>query len=150
MRNTYNINFYCRPCKANKNGLAPIELSIIINGKRTFIQLPRKEYPATFKKQSQSKRSNPIREYMDLIRNQFNSIQLDMLKYNIPLTAEALKEYFRAGGVKSYTIKDLFDEYMNLLEKRVDVNLSYKAFCKYKDAARCFFNMMILDIQQVK
>lgn len=139
-RTTYSLSWYCRQSKASKKtGLAPIELSLVINGTRVFINLPRKEYPNEFKKAISAKRTNPIKEYLEEVRNQFNNIQTDMLKNGITLTADTLKEYYHNGGIKTYTIKDLFDEYYKLLEKRVDVNLSYSAYRKYKDARNCFY-----------
>ena len=48
-RSTANVSFYCRESKKNKDGLAPIEMVIILNTRRCFIQLPRKEYPSQFK-----------------------------------------------------------------------------------------------------
>ncbi len=42
-RSTANVSFYCRESKKNKDGLAPIELVIILNTRRRFIQLPRKD-----------------------------------------------------------------------------------------------------------
>lgn len=53
---TLNVSFYCRPCKADKKGRAPVELSLIINGERAIITLPRKEYPEVFKKQMAMKK----------------------------------------------------------------------------------------------
>ena len=40
-RNTANASFYCRESKKNKDGTAPIEVSLVINGKRCYVQLPR-------------------------------------------------------------------------------------------------------------
>ena len=54
-RNTANVSFYCRESKKNKDGLAPIELSLVINRKRCYVQLPRKEDPAQFKRELMSK-----------------------------------------------------------------------------------------------
>lgn len=138
-RQTYSLSFYCRSSKADKKGLASIELSVIINGKRVFINLPRKEYPAIFKKSVESKRINPLKEYLEEVRNQFNQIQLDMMRNNIPLTSESLKEYYKTGGVKQFTIENAFDEYTALLKKRVGIDLSIGAFNKYEDAFSCFF-----------
>ena len=42
-RSTANVSFYCRESKKNKDGLAPIEMVIILNTRRCFIQLPRKD-----------------------------------------------------------------------------------------------------------
>lgn len=137
-RLTYNLSFYCRSSKASKKGLAPIELSLIINGKRCFIQLPRKEYPSIFKKSVESKRTNPVKEYIDEVRNQFNSIQLDMMRNNIPLSADSLKEYYKTGGVKKFTIDDALNEYLELLQKRIDVDLEMCSYHKYVAAINCF------------
>lgn len=140
MRTTFNISYYCRNCKADKKGFAPIELSLIINGKRVFIHLPRKENPNEFKKAVNSKRNNDIKEYLEEVRIQFNKIQLDLMKNGIPLTAESLKHYYQTGGVKDYRLKDLFDEYTQLLWKRVLGNdLSVKAYDKYRNAFSAFF-----------
>ena len=43
MRSTFNISFVCRKSKANKLGYSAIEMSIVINGERTYITLGRKE-----------------------------------------------------------------------------------------------------------
>ena len=137
-RLTYFLSFYCRSSKASKNGLAPIELSLIINGKRCFIQLPRKEYPSVFKKSIQSKRTNPVKEYIEEVRNQFNSIQLDMMRNNIPLSADSLKSYYKTGGIKKFTIEDALNEYLELLQKRIDVDLEICSYHKYVAAINCF------------
>lgn len=140
-RLTHSLSFYCRSSKVSKKtGLAPIELSIVINGERVFINLPRKEYPDVFKKSVQSKRNNPVKDFIEEVRNKFNTIELEMMKNNIPLTSENLKKYFRTGGVKTYTVGDMFDEYFKLLEKRVDVNLTFEAYKNYLKARNCFYN----------
>lgn len=142
MRNTYNIQVYCRYSKMNKNGLAPLEISILINGKRCFIQLPRKEYPTQFKKAVESKRDNPIKEYIREIQNQFNNIQLDMMKNHIPLTAETLREYYRNGGYKPYTVEDLFNDFLTINRKRVGTDLTFPAYQKYEYVRDLFFSQI--------
>lgn len=138
MRATHTIQLYCRQSKANKQGLANIEVSLIINGKRVFINLPRKEYPSEFKKMMESKRGNEIKEYVDEVRRKFSTIELDMMRSNIPLTAESVREYFKNGGVKSMTVGDLFDEYLDMLYKRVGKDLTHSAYKKYQNAFDCF------------
>ena len=126
----------------NKNGLAPFEISILINGKRCFIQLPRKEYPAQFKKAVASKRDNPTKEYIREIQNQFNNIQLDMMKNHIPLTAETLREYYRNGGYKPYTVEDLFNDFLTINRKRVGTDLTFPAYQKYEYVRDLFFSQV--------
>ena len=94
-RSTANVSFYCRESKKNKDGLAPIELVIILNTRRCFIQLPRKEYPYQFKAQTQGKKRTDLIEYLDGIRARLNQITTTFLMEGQPLTADALKAYFQ-------------------------------------------------------
>ena len=73
-RSTANVSFYCRESKKNKDGLAPIEMVIILNTRRCFIQLPRKEYPYQFKVQTKGKKRTDLIEYLDGIRARLNQI----------------------------------------------------------------------------
>ena len=122
-RSTANVSFYCRESKKNKDGLAPIELVIILNTRRRFIQLPRKEYPSQFKAQLRGKKRTDLIDYLDGIRVRLNEIATSFLMEGQPLTADALKAYFKTGGYVVYTIEDLFNDYMHILSKRVGKDL---------------------------
>ena len=56
----YNFSFICRASKIDKKGFAPIELSIIINGTRTYVILPMKFEPTLFNKMMASKRNGSL------------------------------------------------------------------------------------------
>ena len=145
MRQSFNISFYCRPSKTNNAGYAPVELSICINGKRVFVQLPRKEKPTEFKKALAAKRDNPIKAYLEEVRRKVGDIETEMMKNNLTLTAEALREHFMYGGVKQYTIGDLFDEYLEYLSKRVGIDLTIGAYKKYENAVTVFLKHISKD-----
>ena len=74
-RNTANVSFYCRESKKNKDGLAPIELSLVINRKRCYVQLPRKEDPEQFKRELMSKNWSDLKDYLSAIRARLNEIE---------------------------------------------------------------------------
>lgn len=139
---TLNVSFYCRPCKANKKGLAAIELSLIINGERAYITMPRKENPDTFKKCMTAKRTNPIKEYVEAVRSRLNDIITEMMEDGIMLNTQTLTEYFRYGGVKRYTVKMLFDEYIDLLRDRVNIDLTPRSFRKYELSRDKFYTII--------
>ena len=145
MRTTSSIQFYCRQSKATKSGLAPVELSLIINGQRVFINLPRKESPSEFKKAVTSRRDNDTKKYLHEVRSRFNEIQTDMMRNNIPLTATALKEYFRTGGIRSYQLKDLWDDYLKIAGKRVGVTMTEMAYRKYISARNTMYEYISPD-----
>jgi hypothetical protein len=141
-RSTANVSFYCRESKKNKDGLAPIELVIILNTRRCFIQLPRKEYPAAFKAQVKGKKRTDLIEYLDGVRARLNQIPTTFLMEGRPLTSDALKTYFQTGGYLIYTIENLFNDYMRILSKRVGKDLTPKSYRKY-EIARDKFNKII-------
>ena len=65
-RNTFAVKFYCRNSKANKQGQASLELSIIVNGVRVFITLPRKMTPKEFEKQTRARSSNETKQLLSM------------------------------------------------------------------------------------
>ena len=142
IRNTANVSFYCRESKKNKDGLAPIELSLVINGKRCYVQLPRKEDPAVFKRDVNSKKDNDLKDYLRSVRVRLNEIETAFLRDGQALTAEALKEYYKTGGYIVYTVGDLFDDYMYILEKRIGIDLTQKTYRKYEIARDKFYKIL--------
>jgi hypothetical protein len=141
-RSTANVSFYCRESKKNKDGLAPIEMVIILNTRRCFIQLPRKEYPSQFKAQLKGKKRTDLIEYLDGIRVRLNEIATSFLMEGQPLTADALKAYYKTGGYVVYTIENLFDDYMHILAKRVGKDLNPKTYRKYEIARDKFYQII--------
>jgi site-specific recombinase XerD len=139
---TFDISFYCRDSKVNRQGLAPIEMSIVINGERCLITLPRKEKPSDFKRDRYSRKDNDIKQYLQAVRNKVGAIQTEMMERDIPLTAPLLRDYFRTGGIQQYSIENLFDEYYAILRKRIGVNLTAKTYRKYELAKERFFELV--------
>ena len=142
---TFDISFYCRESKKDRQGLAPIEMSIVINGERSIITLPRKESPSQFKKECGSKKDNDIKQYLQAVRNKVGRIQTEMMEQDVPLTVALLRDYFRTGGVQKYTIGDLFDDYYAILRKRVGVDLTEKTYRKYELAKDRLFQIVSGD-----
>ena len=148
MRTTHSLSFYCRSSKVSKkNGLAPIEISLIINGQRVFIQLPRKENPELFKKSIESKKDNSIKQYINEVRIKFNDIELDMMRNNIPLTAESVREYYRSGGVKSTTIDDVWTEYLSIIKNRIGKTMTKMCYDKYISARNTMYEYIDKDTE---
>ena len=93
----------------DKKGLAPIEVSLVLNGKRTYLRLQRKERPEEFERAMSSKRENELKVYCENQRIRINTIVEDMQFADIELTAENLKECLKKGGVSNfYTLGQLW------------------------------------------
>ena len=131
----YDFSFICRNSKADRYGLSPIELSIIICGKRTYVSLPLKVNAIEFKKKMASRRSNEILDYTSTIRTLLNRYASEMAAKGVDITASSLKEYFVNGGntTKVYTLGDLYNEFMAYYYQKREVNaVTPKAVRKYE------------------
>lgn len=137
MRTTQSFTFYCRDSKQNKQHLSPIELSIIINGKRLFINLPFKFNPAEF---NTKKQTPVIKQAIQEWRIKIDTILVEMLQHNIPITADRLREYIRTGGIKSYTVEDMFNEFLTIQKQRIGTTLSKGVYRKYELVSELFFS----------
>lgn len=142
MRTTFNLNIYCRQSKAAKNGYAPLELSIIINGKRCFINLPYKAIPSEFNKKRKPKE---LQEYINVTMANITKLLTEMAKNDIPLTTNNLRSVIQTGGVQSYTVERLFKDYLALLKKRIGIDLTSGAYRKYELTTELFFKHSQLD-----
>ena len=138
-RLTSSLTFYCRNCKKDKQGLSPIEASIIINGQRTFINLPRKERPEDFKRMVTRRQQTDLKTYLDEVRSLFNRYQTELLQEGISITPQTLKETFKNGGVASYTIERLFTDFLTHTRKRVGHDLTQAAYQKYEYVRNLFY-----------
>jgi len=101
MRQTFKIKFYCRPAKVRKNGMAPVECSVIVNGERQMITLPKSCKPAEFP-------TTDIKMYCTAVENKLNQIYTNLVVNNEPITAYIIKDIYLNGGTTSYTLDKLF------------------------------------------
>ena len=128
MKRTIKFSFYCRPSKIDRKGEAPVELSLVLNGKRVILQLPFRCKPADFNRKRQPEE---IQQYLEAQRTNINRILAEMLSNSVPLTIDTLKDYMKTGGIKSYTIQNLFDEFLALQKMRVGKTLTKAVYKKY-------------------
>lgn len=139
MKQSFNVQFYCRQSKATKNGYAPLEMSININGERKFINLPYKCLPSDFNRKKQPKE---LIDYQANMRRRVNEILSIMISEEIPLTTQNLKDYLKNGGYKSYTVENLFDEYFEILRKRIGVSITKSVYSKYELVRNLFYEVV--------
>ena len=147
MRTTFNIGFVCRKSKVSKSGKAPVEMSIIINGKRTYLVLPRKEDPVMFQKLISSRRMNPLKEYLEQMYQKVLTAQTELIRDGKTVSAVTIKEYIQNGCSNSYTVEELFQDYLKILAKKCGVNMLYESYRRYELARDRFLKYFGKDKQ---
>lgn len=130
MRQTFKIKFYCRPAKVRKNGMAPVECSVIVNGERQMITLPKSCIPAEFP-------TTDIKMYCTAVENKLNQIYTSLTVNNEPITAYRIKDIYLTGGNNSYTLNQLFQDGLAL-----KVSAHPVTYNKYKMIGERFTEMI--------
>lgn len=131
-RQTFSCKYYCRDSKKNKQGMAPVELSIIINQERVFVTLPRKMSPKDFEKAVTSRSNNDTKQFLSLFETKVNNAVTEIITRNETLTAHRVKDYVLGNVCHSYTLSRLINEHMTLLNERTRNEISLDTFRRYK------------------
>ena len=129
------LNFVCRASKSRKDGLSPIELSVIINGERSIITLDKKINPKLFIPSSQRvKGDSIINEYLDIIRQKCYQIENELLKMD-NFNLEIFVHSFKYGLPKKVeTLLTVYDKHNKLYEGNVECGkVSDTALLKYNN-----------------
>lgn len=134
------ITFVCRRSKVSKkDGLTPLELYVIINGKRRFVSLNRRIDPKMFNSKKQIVRGDDqMNEYIEAIRMKCYSIETEMLKRGLLLTTDTFVDAFKYGiKQNSISVYALFDEFMARQQEKRKVGLITQAiYVKYRCTIR--------------
>lgn len=139
IRTSFEIAFYCRPSKANRKGLSVIELAISMNGKRSFIALPKKMDADEFNRLYGQKRKNDVNEFCNAYRKKIDDIMLFLVTEKKTPTVDIIKDILVNGyDSQRYTIEKLFKEFNELTKQRIDVTLSFDVYRKYALAQKDF------------
>lgn len=128
------LNFICRASKARKDGLSPIELSIIIGGDRTVITLDRKVKSTSFNPSTQKVRGDKdLNEYLEVIRRKCYSIETELIKMD-NLNLETFVHSYKYGiKQKEDTLLQIYDKHNELYKDNVLCGkIDNAALYKYK------------------
>ena len=114
------LNFICRASKARKDGLSPIELSIIIGGDRTVITLDRKVKSTSFNPSTQKVRGDKdLNEYLEVIRRKCYSIETELIRMD-NLNLETFIHSYKYGiKQKEDTLLTVYDKHNELYKDNV-------------------------------
>ena len=133
----WNISFCCRVAKITKDGLAPIEMVITVDGQRSFKRLSMKVSPEEFKRSISCKRDNYIKQYCDSERVKVYEIFRKLEMLGMPITPTIVKEALDNKGITtSYRLSNLQEDFTAIVSKRVGVDLCLNVYKKYERMMR--------------
>ena len=134
------ITFVCRSSKVSKkDGLTPLELYVIIDGKRRFVSLKRRIDHKLFNPKKQIvRRDAETNEYIEAVRMKCYSLETEMLKRGLLLTVDTFVYAFKHGiRQNSISLYGLFDKFMEKQMEKKEVGLITQAiYVKYRCTIR--------------
>ena len=134
------ITFVCRSSKVSKkDGLTPLELYVIIDGKRRFVSLKRRINHKLFNAKKQIVRGDTeTNEYIEAVRMKCYSLETEMLKRSLLFTVDTFVYAFRHGiRQNSISVYGLFDKFMDKqLEKKNLGLITHAIYVKYRCTIR--------------
>ena len=134
------ITFVCRSSKVSKkDGLTPLELYVIIDGKRRFVSLKRRIDHKLFNPKKQIVRGDTeTNEYIEAVRMKCYSLETEMLKRGLLLTVDTFVYAFKHGiRQNSISFYGLFDKFMEKQMEKKEVGLITQAiYVKYRCTIR--------------
>ena len=128
------LNFICRQSKKRKDGLSPIELSVIINGERSVITLDRRILSTKFNAVTGKVRGDKdINDYLETIKKKCYQIENELIKED-NFNLKTFCDVFRNGHKsKTVTLLEIYDHHNNLYRKDVMCGRvgsdAYKKYC---------------------
>lgn len=130
-KSTFSYRFYCRKSKSAKNGLSPIELSVIVGGERVFVTLPRKMSPKDFEKDMAKRSNNETKTFILTYEAKVNNAVTEILQRNDSLTAQRIKDYVTGQANHVMTLGRLIKEFMQLQKERTKKEISLGRYNRY-------------------
>ena len=131
-RQTFAIRYYCRESKKNKQGVSPIEMSIIINGERVFITLPRKMKPKEFERDLSSRGYNETKHFLSLFETRANNSITEIVTAQKILTAQRVKDYMLGNVCDHYGLKKVILSHLALLSERTKREITLECYKRYE------------------
>ena len=134
------ITFVCRSAKVSRrSGLTPLELYVIIDGKRRYVSLNRKIDHKLFNPKKQIVRGDTqTNKYIEAVRMKCYSLETEMLKRGLLLTVDTFVYAFKHGiRQNSISFYGLFDKFMEKQMEKKEVGLITQAiYVKYRCTIR--------------
>lgn len=127
----WNITFCCRGTKVGKDGLAPVEMVITVDGVRSYRRLSIKVNPLEYKKLITNKRDNYVKKYCKNERLKAYDTITKLEMSGTPITIETVKDALQNGVKTNYSSEDLQREFLNISKQRIGSDLSIPCYQRY-------------------
>lgn len=140
-KSTFSSFFYVAPSKIRKNGTAPINMTITLNGERASFATHKFVKPEEWDANRQRVKGNNdkarlINEYLDKVRESLYRKELELLENGYILTAEVLRDAYlgKVGKLQKKTLFSVYEEFLSDLKPAIGATISDDTYYNYERA----------------
>ena len=130
-RSSFSIQFFIRDSRIKKDGSVTIEVSLTINGQRSFFSTGKNILATNWDKVKQiakgkSEESQNINYFLQALKNRLHEKEVELMERGYIVTAELLRDsYFnKVESLKERTLIDVFIEHNSNQEKNIGNGVS--------------------------
>lgn len=121
-----NVSFLCSASKRRKNGLAPIEVSLIVNSKRLVFPVGKSANPDTFRELLEAKKPNDVNLYCDAVRLKISQWHTQLYLEGKSATAAKIKALLQGKDERHETVRDCVNAYIKNKVKNTSAYRKYR------------------------
>ena len=128
----YSVTFTCPKGRTNRANLNKIQVWVNVDGVRSTAYLDLRVNPDEFKKAIFSNRSNHISRYCSEVRRKIDEYYTECVVKGLQVRAAMLTEYVKNGFEEQhYTVFNLFDDFIDIINKRKGAEIGNSTHSKY-------------------
>ena len=128
----YSVTFTCPKGRTNRANLNKIQVWVNVDGERSTAYLDLRVNPDEFKKAIFSNRSNHISRYCSEVRRKIDEYYTECVVKGLQVRAAMLTEYVKNGFEEQhYTVFNLFDDFIDIINKRKGAEIGNSTHSKY-------------------
>ena len=130
-RSSFSIQFFIRDSRIKKDGSVTIEVSLTINGQRSFFSTGKNILATNWDKVKQiakgkSEESQNINNFLQALKNRLHEKEVELMERGYIVTAELLRDshFNKVESLKERTLIDVFIEHNSNQEKNIGNGVS--------------------------
>lgn len=149
LRSSFSILFSIRESKANKNGNAPIEVTITLNGERSYFStgktVPFEKWDKTRQQvRGKDDETKGLNNFIKAVRAKLYEKEAELMDKGFVVTAELLRDaYFdKIDALKEKTLLQVLDEHNSERKAMVGKTVAPSTYWEFEYSGRLFTEFM--------
>ncbi|WP_117883747.1 site-specific integrase [Aureibaculum luteum] len=147
MKNTFSVLFYPKRRDSDLPDKASVYMRITVNGRRSELSINRKVNVSKWNQKAEKlsgtkEEVKDFNNYLDALRNKIYAIHQQLLRRDIKITSEAIKNSYLGIGENQMMLLEIFENHNEQMEMLIGKEYALSTVKKYKTAYKHVKNFL--------